>query len=103
MLFVVIGEYSRYPEVEIVCSTSANIFRQKMNVKSPELVPTSPSRSQFADIDLKKKEKMKEHGDTTAKARPHSLKVGDTVLVRQRRANKLTSPYNKHPYTILSR
>ena len=72
-----------------------------MNVKLPELVPTSPSRSQFADTDLKKNEKMKEYADTAAKARPHSFKVGDTVLVRQRLVNKLSSPYNKHPYTIV--
>ena len=72
-----------------------------MNVKLPELVPTSPSRSQFADTGLKKKEKMKEYADTAAKARPHSFKVGDTVLVRQRLVNKLSSPYNKHPYTIV--
>ena len=60
------------------------LFGRKLNVKLPELVHTSPSRSQFAEIDLKRKEKMKKHADTAAKAKPHSFKVGDTVLVRQR-------------------
>jgi hypothetical protein len=72
-----------------------------LTVKLPEVVPTSPSRSKFADIDLKKKEKMKEYADTAAKAKPHSFQVGDTVLVRPKRVNKLASPYNKHPYTIV--
>ena len=44
---------------------------------------------------------MKEYADTATKARPHSFKVGDTVLVRQILVNKLSSPYNKHPYTIV--
>ena len=44
---------------------------------------------------------MKEYADTAVKARPHSFKVGDTVLVRQRLVHKLSSPYNKHPYTIV--
>ena len=35
------------------------------------------------------------------KPKPHSFQVGDTVLVRQKRVNKLSSPYNKHPYTIV--
>ena len=29
------------------------------------------------------------------------FQVGDTVLVRQKRINKLSSTYNKHPYTIV--
>jgi hypothetical protein len=44
---------------------------------------------------------MKEYADTAAKAKPHSFQVGDTVLVLQKRVNKLSSPYNKHPYTIV--
>jgi hypothetical protein len=44
---------------------------------------------------------MKEYADTAAKAKPHNFQVGDTVLVRQKRVNKLSSPYNKHPYTIV--
>ncbi|CAB4041641.1 Hypothetical predicted protein [Paramuricea clavata] len=44
---------------------------------------------------------MKEYADTAAKAKPHSFQVGDTVLVRQKHVNKLSSPYNKHPYAIV--
>ncbi|CAB3986288.1 Hypothetical predicted protein [Paramuricea clavata] len=44
---------------------------------------------------------MKENADTAAKAKPHSLQVEDTVFVHQKHINKLSSPYNKHPYTIV--
>ncbi|CAB4002967.1 Hypothetical predicted protein [Paramuricea clavata] len=43
---------------------------------------------------------MKIYADIAAKAKPHIFCVGNTVLVRQKRQNKLFSPYNKHPYTI---
>ncbi|CAB3980602.1 Hypothetical predicted protein [Paramuricea clavata] len=44
---------------------------------------------------------MKEYADTAAKAKPDIFQVGDTILVRQRRINALSSPYNKHPHTIV--
>ena len=40
------------------------------------------------------------HADTRLKAHPHSFKVGDTVLVREQHKHKLSTPYNKIPYTI---
>ena len=100
-LFLFLRNYRATPHSTTGVSPAELLCGRKINVKLPELVSTSPSRSQFADTDLKKKEKMKEYADTTAKARPHSFKVGDTVLVRQRLVNKLSSPYNKHPYTIV--
>ena len=100
-LFLFLRNYRATPHSTTGVSPAELLFGRNMNVKIPELVPTSPSRSQFADTDLKKKEKMKEYANTATKARPHSFKVGDTVLVRQRLVNKLSSPYNKHPYTIV--
>jgi hypothetical protein len=76
------------------------LFGRKLSVKLPELVQTSPSRSLFAHKDCTQKEKMKIYADTATKAKPHILCDGDTVLVRQKRQNKLSSLYNKHPYTI---
>ena len=43
---------------------------------------------------------MKPYADTRSKAYPHSLQVGDTVLVREQRKHKLSSSYNKISYTI---
>jgi hypothetical protein len=100
-LFLFLRNYRATPHSTTGISPAELLFGRKLTVKLPEVVPTSPSRSKFADIDLKKKEKMKEYADTAAKAKPHSFQVGDTVLVRQKRVNKLSSPYNKHPYTIV--
>ncbi|CAB4008646.1 hypothetical protein BSL78_21779 [Paramuricea clavata] len=100
-LFLFLRNYRATPHSTTGISPAELLFGRKLAVKLPEVVPTSPSRSQFADIDLKKKEKMKVYADTAAKAKPHSFQVGDTVLVRQKRVNKLSSPYNKHPYTIV--
>ena len=43
---------------------------------------------------------MKKYADNASRAQPHTLQVGDMVLVRQQRQHKLSSPYNKVPYTI---
>lgn len=100
-LFLFLRNYRATPHSTTGVPPAELLFGRKMTIKLPELVPTSPSRSQFADIDLKKKEKMKVYADTATNGRPHTLQVGDTVLARQRRQNKLSSPYNKHPYTIV--
>ncbi|CAB3999331.1 Hypothetical predicted protein, partial [Paramuricea clavata] len=56
-------------------SSAELLFGRRLTVKLPEVVPTSQSRSQFDDIDLKKKGKMKEYADTAAKPNPHSFQV----------------------------
>ena len=76
------------------------LFGRKLVIKLPELITTAPSRPSIADTDIKQKVKMKAYADTKSKVHPHSLKVGDTVLVREQRKHKLSSPYNKIPYTI---
>ena len=68
-----------------------------MTVKLPELVPIASSRSTFAETDLmQNKEKMNVYADTASNTKPHSFKVGDTFLVRQKH-----SQVNKYVKTSL--
>jgi hypothetical protein len=55
-LFLFLQNYRATPHSTTGVSPAALLFGRKLTVKLPEVVPTSPSRSQFADIDLKKKE-----------------------------------------------
>ncbi|GFR93007.1 transposon Ty3-G Gag-Pol polyprotein [Elysia marginata] len=62
-----------------------------------EMVSSSSTRSELAMKDFVSKAKQKEFADRTRKTQPHSLTVGDTVLVRQK---KVTPPYIPKPYKV---
>ena len=51
--------------------------------------------------DVSAKNKVKSYADEKRNARPHELQIGDTVLVRQRKTNKLSSYYDCRPYKII--
>ncbi|GFR89530.1 transposon Ty3-G Gag-Pol polyprotein [Elysia marginata] len=65
-----------------------------------EMDSSSSTRSKLAMKDFASKAKQKEFADRTRKTQPHSLTVGDTVLVRQKKTNKLTPPYIPKPYKV---
>ena len=96
-LFHFLRNYRATPHSTTGVSPAEPLFGRKLVVKLPE---HAPPRSSIADTDMKQKAKMKTHADTKLKAHPHSLKVGDSVLVREQRKHKLSSTYNKIPYTI---
>ena len=99
-LFHFLRNYRATPHSTTGVSPAELLFGRELVVKLPELINTAPSRSSISDTDMKQKAKMKAYADTRSKAHPHSLKVGDTVLVREQRKHKLSSPYNKIPYTV---
>ena len=99
-LFHFLRNYRATPHSTTGVSPAELLFGRKLVVKLPELINTAPSRSSITDTDMKQKAKMKAYADTRSKAHPHSLNVGDTVLAREQRKHKLSSPYNKIPYTI---
>ena len=43
---------------------------------------------------------MKHHFDQRTHAQTSSLQVGDIVLVRQRKANKISTPFDPHPLVV---
>ena len=50
--------------------------------------------------DTKRKQKMKEYFELKRNTKPADLKVGDSVLVKQEKNNKLSTPFNPEPMTI---
>lgn len=61
---------------------------------------SSSSDSEVRAKDNKAKAKMKSYADSHRHATPHTLTPGDTVLHRQPKYNKLTTPYNSKLYTV---
>ena len=49
------------------------------------------------------KAKMKVHADVRSKAKPSRIDVGDLVLVRQRKQNKLSTRFDPLPLHVISK
>ena len=55
------------------------------------------------DNEETRKERNKEYADHRRKAKKSEIKVGDYVLVRQEKKNKLTTNFNHEPYKVIKK
>ena len=55
---------------------------------------------QVRENDKKGKRNMKINADRLANTKEHTIKVGDTVLVRQRKKNKWSTRFDPKPYCV---
>ena len=53
--------------------------------------------------DAKRKQLAKRYADTRRRTKPSGIKEGDTVLVQQKKQNKLSPRFSTTPYTVVSR
>lgn len=59
---------------------------------------------ELVDRDKQKKHEEKEHGDAKRRAKESEVQLGDTVVAkRQQMTNKLATPYEAMPYTVVKR
>ena len=68
----------------------------------------APSKPSFTDTHLdiqekdeKAKEKMKQNADRRAHSKPSDIKVGETVLIRQRKKNKFTTKFDPSTFQVV--
>ena len=79
-------------------------FNQKVRNKLPQLVSNDEvKRQEVQRKDDKAKAKMKVHADTRSKAKPSKIKIGDLVLARQRKWNKLSTCFDPSPFHVEER
>ena len=76
--------------------------RRRFKTQLPRLSGASVSDAAVAEFNRRAMQKAKEYADRKRKAAPSSLVVGDTVLVRQQKKNKLSSFYDPKPYQIVA-
>ncbi|XP_059209654.1 uncharacterized protein K02A2.6 [Centropristis striata] len=83
------------------------LFNRQIKTKLPELSESQlqPTLQDAAvrKADAVKKEKGRVNANRVRRAKESTLKQGDKVLVRQQKQNKLSTPYERHPYTVISR
>ena len=77
------------------------LFNRTVRGKLPVLKKRVVRRhSEARKMDAKRQSYNKQYADEKRHAKKSSIKVGDCVLIRQERRNKLTSNYNSEPYTV---
>lgn len=97
--------YRSTPHCTTGISPAELLFNRKIRNKLPSVSDSSPSQDNEAhkeatQRDAKQKEKMKSYADQHNRAKKIELKIGDHVLVRERKKNKLSTPFSKSTYKI---
>ncbi|KAL8562268.1 hypothetical protein ACOMHN_037224 [Nucella lapillus] len=104
-LFHFLRNYRATPHSSTGVSPAEALFRRPIKVKLPQVPVKSPSTSQFdaslRQHDANQKQKMKQYADSRRRAHTADIQVGDNVLVRQPRENKLTSFYDPAPREVI--
>ena len=91
------------PHLATSVSPAELLYNRKIRVKLPSSTDTQDVtvlRSTALQCDAKRKEKMKEYTDKRRGAKPSAVKVGDTVLVKQQKLNKLSTKFGVDPYIV---
>ena len=75
------------------------LMNKSVKVKFPQM---SIPIYDLEDIrrDTTEKQKMKVYVDSCRNEKPHHFRVGDPALVKQKKSNKLSTPFDPKPYVI---
>ncbi len=100
--------YRAAPHSSTGLSPNQLMFGRNISSRLPE---TNEARSIQAEHDLetaignssKAADKNRAYGNKKLSTKISTIKPGDTVLVKQRKVNKLTSPYSTNKLTVVSR
>ena len=74
-----------------------------MRTKRPEMPVRRDIVFSIYHRDTAVKKKMKQHADIRTHAKPCKIQIGDTVLVRQDKHSKLTTPFEPNQYVVTRR
>ena len=95
--------YRATPHCTIGIAPSDLLFNRKIQTKLPqiEIDTTVPdTHANIEEMDKQAKEKMKEHADRRVRAQVSDLKIGETVLLRQRKKNKFNTTFDPSPFQV---
>ena len=107
-LYQFLRHYWATPHSTVADSPAELLYKQKLRTELPA-VPLRHKKVRFEDDaeeilrhrDARQKQYMKELADKRNNARHRSLMVGQQVLVKQEKKDKLTPPYDPRPYTVI--
>ena len=83
-----------------VCPAES-LFGRRIRTKLPELCERAVNDKELRDRDWEKKSEEKIYADTRRGAQPCDLQVGDHVLLKQKKSNKLSTNFQPELYEIV--
>lgn len=95
--------YRATPHTTTGISPFEALYGRKIRTSIPHIHDGQALQEQpkLRETDEKNKGKGKEYADISRHAKSHDIQLGDTVLVVQPKVNKLTTPYNPQPFTVI--
>ncbi|XP_065054716.1 uncharacterized protein K02A2.6-like [Rhopilema esculentum] len=86
----------KYPPAQL-------LFNRKIRIKLPDTVEKSlsPLDEEIRKNDTQAKATMKQNADRKRGAKERKMSIGNLVLIRQRKRNKLTSKFDLKPFCIV--
>ena len=80
------------------------LFNRNIQGKLPTIAPSLiVNRHNEAQANQgKQRDKEKQYADNRRHVRPSNIKIGDQVLVKQRKHNKLATNFSPKPYTVIA-
>lgn len=98
--------YRSTPHCTTGISPAELLFNRKIRNKLPSADDSTPQDTEVhvkvMQRDEKQKEKMKSYADQRNRPKKIALKVGDYVLVRQKKKKNLSTPFSKSTYQVTS-
>ena len=94
--------YRAMPHATTGATPAELLFQRKLRIKLPEQ-PSKPDTSHDAirTRDTARKQQIKCQSDSRTHTTPSDLAIGDRLLVRQRRGNKVTPHNDPRPYSVM--
>ena len=96
--------YRSMPHNTTGISPAELLFGRKLRTKIPELTERQyTSHQEVRDHDEEQKSKARTYADKERGAKPSEVGVGDQVLMRQEKTNKLDTPFAPVPLTVVAK
>jgi hypothetical protein len=101
-LYQFLRQYRATPHSTRNVSPSEALNNRKLKIPLPSVPQTQRQETQDP-MRKRNQEKMKKYSDHRQHSKTTDLKIGDRVLIRQPKKNKLTPSFNPKPFTVDAR
>ena len=95
--------YRSTPHATTGKSPAELLFNRKIRTKLPDIIDLSKDDSAVRLKDQTMKGKGKVYADEKRNAQKSSVEVGDIVLQKQKKSNKLTTNFSSDPYRVIKK
>ena len=96
-------QYRATPHSTTGVSPFEALTGRKMRTQLPQVTFSPLPDSDIRENDNRQKAKMKADADEILHAKDSGISEGDAVLVRQKKQNKLSTPFSPHPLRVTTR